>query len=174
MSMSDSGCDEYQQGKNKYTLLKSSQCLIWLFALSLTAVTLACTAVCLQCKNSNVFCSHCATKNEVSYCASDWRFIESWTHAEVAQQPHMIQVWETDRWQECKHLHVSLQLREGFKVWVFVLRGLRLLFEVWCLANFNNCFGLSQYLNQSPFVLTGTVPCSIFKNLGNILLTDLL
>ena len=25
---SDLGCDEHQQGKNKYTFLKSSQCLI--------------------------------------------------------------------------------------------------------------------------------------------------
>ena len=60
----------------------------------------------------------------------------------VEFMPHKAQVWETDRWQGCKHLHLSLQLREGFKVWVLVQTGLRLLFEVWCLANFNNWFGL--------------------------------
>ena len=69
-----------------------------------------------------------------------WKLKSCWGCAAAS---NIVQVWETDRWQECKHLHLSLQLREGFKVWLFVHRGLRLLFEVRCLANFNNWFGLS-------------------------------
>ena len=132
--------------------MKSSQRLNWLFALSLTAVTLACAAVCLQCKNSKVFCSHCTTMNVLlrSWLKVHWKLKACWGCAAAS---NIVQVWETDRWQECKHLHLSLQLREGFKVWVCVQRGLRLLFEVRRLANFNNWFCLSQNLNQSQFVL---------------------